>query len=89
MSVIIPKPGSGPARPSGACRGLLGGQEVQLLITGSAGLGVAKAAGLAFVQEVYATAAAVREFIPATDAVIELGARTQKSSSSATPWRNG
>ena len=34
--------------------GLLGGQEVQLLITGSAGLGVAKAAGLDFVQEVYA-----------------------------------
>ena len=27
-------------------RGLLGGQQVQLLITGSAGLGVAKAAGL-------------------------------------------
>ncbi|MBQ9933548.1 MAG: hypothetical protein IJO69_06925, partial [Ruminiclostridium sp.] len=36
---------------------MLSGQEVQLLITGSAGLGVAKASGLDFVQEVYATAA--------------------------------
>ena len=59
-------------------RGLLAGQQVQLLITGSAGLGVAKAAGLGFVQEVYATAAAVREFIPHTDAVIELGGEDAK-----------
>ena len=59
-------------------RGLLGGQQVQLLITGSAGLGVAKAAGLDFVQEVYATAAAVREFIPGTDAVIELGGEDER-----------
>ena len=60
-------------------RGLLGGQQVQLLITGSAGLGVAKAAGLDFVQEVYATAAAVREFIPGTDAVIEPGGRGRQN----------
>ena len=59
-------------------RGLLAGQQVQLLITGSAGLGVAKAAGLGFVQEVYATAAAVRTFIPHTDAVIELGGEDAK-----------
>ncbi len=59
-------------------RGLLGGQQVRLLITGSAGLGVAKASGLDFVQEVYATAAAVREFIPGTDAVIELGGEDAK-----------
>ena len=59
-------------------RDLLGGQTVQLLITGSAGLGVAKAAGLDFVQEVYATAAAVRAFIPDTDAVIELGGEDAK-----------
>ena len=59
-------------------RGLLAGQQVRLLITGSAGLGVAKASGLDFVQEVYATAAAVREFIPGTDAVIELGGEDAK-----------
>ena len=75
-----------PFRASPAC---WGGQEVQLLITGSAGLGVAKAAGLDFVQEVYATAAAVRTFIPQADAVIELGGRMPRSSSSATPWRSG
>ena len=57
---------------------LLAGQEVRLLITGSAGLGVAKASGLDFVQEVYATAAAVRTFIPGTDAVIELGGEDAK-----------
>ena len=57
---------------------MLAGQEVQLLITGSAGLGVAKASGLDFVQEVYATAAAVRAFVPGTDAVIELGGEDAK-----------
>ena len=40
---------------------MLRGKEVKLVITGSAGLGVAKAAGLDFVQEVYATAAAVNK----------------------------
>ena len=54
------------------------GQETALSITGSAGLGVAKASGLPFVQEVYATAAAVREHVPDTDAVIELGGEDAK-----------
>ena len=57
---------------------MLRGQKVKLVITGSAGLGVAKAAGLDFVQEVYATAAAVNTYIPATDAVIELGGEDAK-----------
>ena len=56
----------------------LGGQAVQLMVTGSAGLGVAKAAELDFVQEVYATAAAVRTLAPGTDAVIELGGEDAK-----------
>ncbi len=56
----------------------LAGRDVRLVITGSAGLGVAKAAGIDFVQEVYATAAAVREFYPDTDAVIELGGEDAK-----------
>ena len=58
--------------------GRLSGQRVKLVITGSAGLGVAKAAGLDFVQEVYATAAAVNTYIPDTDAVIELGGEDAK-----------
>jgi predicted CoA-substrate-specific enzyme activase len=57
---------------------LLAGQRVNTVITGSAGLGVAKASGIRFVQEVYATAAAVREYIPDTDAVIELGGEDAK-----------
>ena len=56
----------------------LTGQRVKLVVTGSAGLGMAKAAGLDFVQEVYATAAAVNEYIPDTDAVIELGGEDAK-----------
>ncbi|SMC64809.1 acyl-CoA dehydratase activase-related protein [Papillibacter cinnamivorans] len=57
---------------------MLSGRQVRMLITGSAGLGVAKASSLPFVQEVYATAAAVREYIPDTDAVIELGGEDAK-----------
>ncbi len=57
---------------------MLRGQDVRLVITGSAGLGVAKAAELDFVQEVYATAAAVNAYIPDTDAVIELGGEDAK-----------
>ena len=70
--------------------GMLAGQQVRMVITGSAGLGVAKAAGIDFVQEVYATAAAVNTYIPDTDAVIELGGeRTPRLFSSAAPWRSG
>ena len=56
----------------------LSGQSIRLTITGSAGLGVAKAAHIDFVQEVYATAAAVDTYIPNTDAVIELGGEDAK-----------
>ncbi len=56
----------------------LAGKQVKLVITGSAGLGVAKASNLDFVQEVYATAAAVDTYVPGTDAVIELGGEDAK-----------
>ena len=56
----------------------LRGRQVRIAITGSAGLGVAKAADIDFVQEVYATAAAVNTYIPDTDAVIELGGEDAK-----------
>lgn len=57
---------------------ILSGQKVNAVITGSAGLGVSKASGIRFVQEVYATASAVRAFIPDADAVIELGGEDAK-----------
>ena len=57
---------------------VIGGHPCAVAITGSAGLGVATAAGLMFVQEVYATAAAVREKGISADAVIELGGEDAK-----------
>lgn len=56
----------------------LTGKNVHMVITGSAGLGVSKASGIDFVQEVYATAAAVNCYDPGTDAVIELGGEDAK-----------
>ncbi len=54
------------------------GRQVQVAITGSAGLGVAKAADVEFVQEVFATAGAVERFRPETDVVVELGGEDAK-----------
>ena len=47
-------------------------------ISGSAGMGLAQAAGLPFVQEVYATAEAVKKLAPDTGMVIELGGEDAK-----------
>ena len=58
--------------------GQYSGRDVCVAVTGSAGLGVAKACGLDFVQEVFATAGAVEAFLPGTDAVIELGGEDAK-----------
>jgi activator of 2-hydroxyglutaryl-CoA dehydratase len=57
---------------------ILAGKQVKAVITGSAGLGLAKSANVDFVQEVFATAEAVEKFIPDTDAVIELGGEDAK-----------
>lgn len=57
---------------------LLQGEDISLAITGSAGLGIASDAGIPFVQEVFATAQAVRKYYPATDVVIELGGEDAK-----------
>ena len=55
-----------------------GDVSVQVYITGSAGLGLAETAEIPFSQEVYATAKAVEEYIPGTNAVIELGGEDAK-----------
>ena len=57
---------------------LVAGKEVKAVITGSAGLGLAKSANVDFVQEVFATAEAVEQLDPGTDAVIELGGEDAK-----------
>ena len=47
-------------------------------LSGSAGLGIANATGIPFVQEVFATAETVKFFEPDTDVVIELGGEDAK-----------
>ena len=61
-----------------AAREYLEGKEIKIAISGSAGLGVAEACGINFVQEVYATYALIKEKEPGTDAVIELGGEDAK-----------
>ena len=57
---------------------LINGQPVRVAISGSAGLGVAKAANIPFVQEVFATAETVKELASDTDVVVELGGEDAK-----------
>ncbi len=61
-----------------AARDTIGNNRIRTVVTGSAGLGMAKSADISFVQEVYATAEAVNTLVPGTDAVIELGGEDAK-----------
>ncbi len=61
-----------------AVKTLVQGQEIRVAITGSAGLGVAQASQIEFVQEVFASAKAVETVYPETSAVIELGGEDAK-----------
>ena len=56
----------------------VGNRPVYVSISGSAGLGLAKAAGIPFVQEVFATGETVRYLEPDTSVVIELGGEDAK-----------
>ena len=55
-----------------------GNDDISLTISGSAGMGLADACGIPFVQEVYATRTAVNTFMPGTEVVIELGGEDAK-----------
>ncbi len=57
---------------------MVGDRPVHVSISGSAGLGLAKAAGIPFVQEVFATGETVRSLEPDTSVVIELGGEDAK-----------
>ena len=61
-----------------AVKDLLEGRSFTVAVSGSAGLGMANAARLSFVQEVYSTAECVRCLEPDADAVIELGGEDAK-----------
>ena len=52
--------------------------EIKVAVSGSAGLGMAHAAHLAFVQEVFATGEVIKNLSPDTSAVIELGGEDAK-----------
>lgn len=56
----------------------IGSRPFHCALSGSAGLGIANAAGIPFVQEVFATAETVKLFEPDTDVVIELGGEDAK-----------
>ena len=56
----------------------IGTAPVKVAVSGSAGLGLARAAGLPFVQEVFATGETIRRLQPDTNAVVELGGEDAK-----------
>ena len=53
-------------------------KKVTISISGSAGMGVATECNINFVQEVYATRVAAKEYEPDTDTIIELGGEDAK-----------
>ena len=55
-----------------------GAENAYIAMSGSAGMGVADACGIDFIQEVYATRVSANTFIPNTDVVIELGGEDAK-----------
>lgn len=59
-------------------KSMLSGKDISVAVSGSAGLGLAQAAGLPFVQEVFATGETVKTLAPDTSAVIELGGEDAK-----------
>ena len=59
-------------------KSIVGEKKFSFALTGSAGMGIAQRIGLPFVQEVIACAAAVKELIPQTDTVVELGGEDAK-----------
>ncbi|MBE6553594.1 MAG: 2-hydroxyglutaryl-CoA dehydratase [Ruminococcaceae bacterium] len=62
----------------GEMSGIMPDEPVAVAISGSAGLGLAQSADLAFVQEVFATGEAVKCIAPGTSVVIELGGEDAK-----------
>ena len=57
---------------------VIGEAPFRVALSGSAGFGLSKAAGIEFIQEVYATSKAVPYFDPAIDVIIELGGEDAK-----------
>ena len=60
------------------CDSCIPGGRAKLAISGSAGMGMAEAVGVPFVQEVFATRVAANRLSPGTDCIIELGGEDAK-----------
>ncbi len=60
------------------CKPLLEGKKLHFAMSGSAGMGIAKDGDFPFVQEVFASAGAVKRYYPKSDIVIELGGEDAK-----------
>jgi len=56
----------------------VGDADIKVAISGSAGLGLARVAGIPFVQEVFATGETIKRMIPDAGTVIELGGEDAK-----------
>jgi len=54
------------------------GESALLAVTGSAGMGMAEACGIPFIQEVYADRLAANAWLPDADVVVELGGEDAK-----------
>lgn len=59
-------------------RDMYKGDKFKIAITGSAGLGIAEACGITFVQEVFSAFIAVNKSYPDADVVVELGGEDAK-----------
>lgn len=78
MSVIFPHRGKAAELVQRMHTEVLHGAPAQLSISGSAGMGLADACGVPFVQEVFATRVAAKRYAPDADVVIELGGEDAK-----------
>ncbi len=54
------------------------GNEAEVAISGSAGMGISDSCNVPFVQEVYSTRIAIKKMLPKTDVAIELGGEDAK-----------
>ena len=59
-------------------KNIIGDEEIYIGMSGSAGMGIASALGIDFVQEVYATKVAANTYLKDTDCIIELGGEDAK-----------
>ena len=60
------------------CTWIYGDEDVQVTVTGSAGMRVAELFDIPFVQEVVALKRAVEEYVPGTDVILEMGGEDTK-----------